>query len=81
MDTSQIVTPLNPEQMCDIYIELRETTGKASVGRVAKYLADHGIINQMTHRPYTRQNCHLSMLKSLRSKKILPHRKKAHPSK
>jgi len=80
MDTSSIRLPLDPAQMTDIYLELRETTGKSSVGRVAAWLAQVGIINQMTRRPYTRQAIHLVMLQDPRSKKVLPHRKKARSS-
>lgn len=80
IDVSQIRVPLDGDQVTDIYIGLRESDGKTSVGRVAQFLANHGILSPFTRRPFTRQAIHLIMLRSERGREALsyssisPHR-------
>lgn len=67
----EILIPLDPTQMADIFEEIVATEGKASVGKVAKYLAQHGILSPRTHRPFSRQNVWLSLIKSPRGRKLM----------
>jgi hypothetical protein len=71
VEPKDIRVPLDPDQMSDIYEHLLTATGSASVGKVAQYLADHGILSWKTRRPFTRQNVHLAMTRSERGRALL----------
>jgi len=66
-----IKIPLDPDQVCEIYALIQETSGKASVAKVSAFLAKRGVISPITRRPYSRQAVYLSMKLTERGRQLL----------
>jgi len=72
--------PLEPDQIVEIWHLIEAEQGKSSLGRVARYLADHGVLSQATRRPFSRQAIFLCMLKSPEGASIMDKKRKARHS-
>lgn len=62
---------LKYQEIYDIYKSLELTYGVGSCGGVSKALADKGIINKATGKPYSRQAIRLILSKTIEGRQLL----------
>lgn len=72
--------PLDPEQIVEVWNLIVAEQGKSSLGKVARYLANHGVLSQATRRPYSRQALYLVLLKSPEGASIMKAKRKVRHS-